>query len=153
MRPALNHFRQRESLLARITLHLLRRGVVGFELFKLLRIALQYGNHRFKLRQLIAELLNKARGFLRFIQPLLDLIDAIGEGLIRQQAQARQQAVKLGHALFRLLELNAILLVIIFMIADSPLKLAAAAVEGADLRFRIVVKRHANMAADKAAEG
>jgi hypothetical protein len=47
-------------------------------------------------------LLNEARGFLRFIQTFLDLIHAVGQRVIRQQIQARQQAVK-RDALFRLL--------------------------------------------------
>ena len=44
-------------------------------------------------------LLHKARGFLRFVETLLDLINTIGKGVIRQQVKARQDAVQ--HALDR----------------------------------------------------
>ena len=37
----LNHFAQRKRLLTRVALHLLRIGIVFFQLFKLFRVALQ----------------------------------------------------------------------------------------------------------------
>lgn len=97
-------------------------------------------------------LLNKARGLLRFIQTFTDLVHAVGQRIIRQQIQARQQAVKRRHALFRLLILHAVLLVIAFMGAQRALQLAAAAVEFADLFFRIVLEGHRQMAANEAAK-
>ena len=51
-------------------------------------------------------LLHEARGFLGFIQTFLDLIHAVGQRVIRQQVQARQNAVKGSDALFRLFELD-----------------------------------------------
>ncbi len=151
--PALHNFRQGKSLLTRIALGLLRIGVIFFQLLKLLRIALQHRNNRLQLRQLVTVLLNKARGLLRFVQTFLDLVHAVGQRIIRQQVQARQQAVERRHALFRLLVLHTVLLVIAFMGAQRTLQLAAAAVEFADLFFRIVLESHRQMAADKAAEG
>jgi hypothetical protein len=44
--------------------------------------------------------LNKTHGFLSFVQPLLNFINAIGQGFICQQAQAWQQAVKLSNPSF-----------------------------------------------------
>ena len=83
-----------KRLLTRLALHLLRPGIVFFQLLKLFRVALQDRDNRLQLRQLIAVLLHEARGFLRFIQALLDLVHAIGQGVIRQQIQARQNTVK-----------------------------------------------------------
>ena len=150
--PALHDFRQRESLLTRIALGLLRIGVIFFQLLKLLRIALQYRDDRLQLRQLIAMLLNKAHCLLRFVQTFLDLVHAVSQRIIRQQVQARQQAVERRHALFRLLILHAVLLVIALMGVQRTLQLAAAAVKLADLFFRIVLESHRQMAANEAAE-
>ena len=97
-------------------------------------------------------LLHKARGFLRLVQSFLNFIYAVGERIVRQQVQARQNAVKRRNALFRLLELDAALLVVIFMASQRTLQLTAAGVELANFGFRIGLKGHAQMAADKAAE-
>ncbi len=96
----LNHFAQRKRLLPCIALHLLRIGIVFFQLFKLFRVALQDGNDRLQFRQLIAILLNKARRFLGFIQPFLNFVNAVGQRIVRQQVKARQQAVKGGNPSF-----------------------------------------------------
>ena len=97
-------------------------------------------------------LLNETRGFLRFIQTLLDLIHAVSQRVIRQQIQARQNTVKGSNALFCLFKLNATLLVITFMTCNRTFQLATAGVQLADFGFRIRVKRYGEMAADKAAE-
>ena len=70
------------------------------QLFKLLRVALKHGNDRLQFCQLIPMLLDEARGFLRFVKAFLDLIHAIGQRVIGQQIQTRQQAVECGYALF-----------------------------------------------------
>lgn len=93
------------------------------------------GNHRLQLRQLIAVLLHKARGFLRLVQSFLNFIHAVGERIVRQQVQAWQNAVKRRNALFRLLELDAALLVVIFMASQRTLQLTAAGVELANFGF------------------
>jgi hypothetical protein len=56
---------------------------------------LQNGDQRFKFCQLIAVLLNKAHGFLRLVQTLLNFINPVSERFIRQQVQARQKTVEL----------------------------------------------------------
>ncbi|MNP38974.1 hypothetical protein D3C76_1325250 [compost metagenome] len=152
MRATLHHFGQRKRLLARITLHLLGIGVIFFQLFVLFWIALQDRQHWLQFRQLIAVQLHKARGFLRFIQTFLNFIHAIGQGFVAQQIQTRQDTVQSGDALFRLLKLHAALLVIIFMIAQRAFQFATAGVQFANFGFRIGLKGHCDMAADKAAE-
>ncbi len=97
-------------------------------------------------------LLHKARGFLRFVETLLDLINTIGKGIIRQQVKARQDAVQRSDTLFSLFELNAALLVIVFVRGKRPLKLGTTGRELADLRLWIGFKRHRQMATDKAAK-
>ncbi len=97
-------------------------------------------------------LLHKARRFLRFIQTFLNFIHAVGERIVRQQVQARQDAVKRRNALFRLLELHAALLVVIFMARKRTLQLTTAGVELTNFGFRIGFKGNAQMAANKAAE-
>ena len=101
---------------------------------------------------MITELLNKTRGFLGFIQTFADFIDAICQAVISQQVETRQNAVQRRNALFRLLKLNTLLLVIIFMITQRPLQFDATAVQLTDFCFRIRLKRHRQMTADKAAE-
>ena len=118
MRPTLYDFGQCESLLTCITLYLLGIRVVFFELFKLLGVILQNRNDRFQFGQLIAMLLNKACRFLGFIQAFANFVHAIGERIICQQIQSRQQAVQGRDALFRLFKLHTLLLVIIFMIGQ-----------------------------------
>lgn len=97
-------------------------------------------------------LLHEARGFLRFIQTLTDLIHAVGQRVVCQQIQARQNTVKGRDALFRLLELDATLLVVAFMTGNRPFQLAAAGIELANFGFRVGFEGHGQMAADKAAE-
>jgi hypothetical protein len=45
-------------------------------------------------------LLHKARGFLRLIQTFLNFIDTIGERVVRQQVQTRQNAVQRCDTIF-----------------------------------------------------
>ncbi len=97
-------------------------------------------------------LLHEARGFLRFIQTLLDLIHAVGQRVVCQQIQARQNTVKGRNALFRLLELDATLLVVAFMTGNRPFQFATAGIEFANFRFRVGFEGHGQMAADKAAK-
>ena len=97
-------------------------------------------------------LLHKARRFLRFVQTFLNFVHAVGERIVRQQVQARQDTVKGRNALFRLLELHAALLVVIFMAGKRTLQLTTAGVELADFSFRIGLKGNAQVAAEKAAE-
>ena len=101
---------------------------------------------------MIAKLLNKTRGFLGFIQTFADFIDAICQAVISQQVKTRQNAVQRRNALFRLLKLNTLLLVIIFMITQRPLQFDATAVQLTDFGFRIRLKRYRQMATNKAAE-
>ncbi len=56
-----------------------------------------------------------------------------------------------GNAFFRLLKLNTLLLVIIFMITQRPLQFDATAVQLTDFCFRVRLKRNRQMTADKAA--
>ena len=97
-------------------------------------------------------LLYKTRGFLSFIQTLANFVHAIGQRVICQQIQARQQAVQRGDALFRLFKLHTALLIIIFMIGQRTFQFNATAIQLANFRFWIGFKRHRQMAADKAAE-
>ncbi|MPM76410.1 hypothetical protein SDC9_123408 [bioreactor metagenome] len=97
-------------------------------------------------------LLYKARGFLRFIQTLADLFDAIRQTVVSQQIQTRQQAVKRGNALFRLFVLQTLLLVFVFVGGQRTFQLNATAVELANFGFRIGFKSHRKMAANEAAE-
>ncbi|SVM42997.1 Uncharacterised protein [Klebsiella pneumoniae] len=60
-------------------------------------------------------LLHEASGFLSFVKAFLDLIHAIGQRVIGQQIQTRQQAIECGYALFSLLILRPVLLVIALM--------------------------------------
>ncbi|MNE10569.1 hypothetical protein D3C80_1032860 [compost metagenome] len=152
MSAALHYFSQCKRLLTRITLHLLRIRVVFFQLFKLFRVALQNGQYRLKFRQLIPMLLDKASSFLRFIQAFLNFIYAVSERVIGQQIQTRQDAVKRCNALFRLFELNATLLIVVFMKAYRTLKLTATGVELADFRFWIGLERDSDVATDKTTE-
>lgn len=98
-------------------------------------------------------LLNKARGLLRFVQTFLDLVHAVGQRIIRQQVQARQQAVERRHALFacsyctRFCWLS--LSWALSARSSSPRRLLSLRI----LFFRIVLESHRQMAADKAAEG
>ena len=152
MGATLHDFGQGKRLLTRFALYLLRPGVIFFQLFKLLRVALQYRDHRLKFRQLVTVLLNKARRFLRFIQTLLNFIHAIGQRFIGQQVQTRQETVEQRNALFRLFVLRLLLLVITFVAAQRAFQLVATGIQLANFRFRIVVKRHRQVTADKAAE-
>ncbi len=152
VRPTLGHFGQGKGLLTGFALNLLRPGIIFFQLFELLRVALQDGEHRFQLRQLIAVLLHEARGFLCFVETLLDLIHPIGKGVIRQQVQTRQNTVQGSNTLFGLLELDAALLVVVLVGGQRAFKLGTTGGELADLRFRIGFKGDGQMTTDKAAE-
>ncbi len=90
---ALHHFRQRERLLTRDSLLLLRLLIVRLQLFVLFGIALQHADQRLELRQLRAVLMQEARRLLRLFDLLAGFVAAIGQRIVQQQIDARQQAV------------------------------------------------------------
>ncbi|MDQ1211666.1 hypothetical protein QE436_000980 [Pantoea anthophila] len=80
-------------MLTGVALLLLRLLIVRLQLFVLFRVALQNRDDRFQFRQLSAMLMQEARRILSGIYLLTNLFAAIGQGIIQQQINARQQAV------------------------------------------------------------